>query len=73
MLARSTLGAASGGRVGPAAMIAMNETCATYSSVQAQMRRDALLAVTAGLLLTLLLAAMGGLAALKERLLVRRK
>lgn len=73
MLVRSLLGAAAGGWVGPAAMIAMNETCAPYSSVQAQMRRDALLAVTAGLLLTLLLAALTCLSVAKERLCGRRK
>lgn len=73
MIARSLLGAATGGRVGPAAMIVMNETCTPYSSVQAQMRRDAALAVTAGLLLTLLLAAAACFGALKDRLYGWRK
>lgn len=73
LLVRAALGAATRGWVGPAAVVAMNETCLPYSRVQAQMRRDGLLAGTAGLLLTLLLAALACAAAAKERLLLRPK
>lgn len=73
MLARTALGAATRGWVGPAAVVAMNKSSLPYSRVRAQMRRDGLLAATAGLLLTLLLAAAACVAAAKERLLLRRK
>lgn len=75
LLARTALGAATRGRVRPAAAVAimMNESCLPFSRVQAQMRVGRLRAATAGLLLTLLLAVVACLAAVDERLRQRHK